>query len=210
PRRIASDQEGMGRVEERDAAAGVARRENDLESIKLLAIVQDHVDRGARMVLRTGRAVVDAFAGDEFGFDAVGGYFRRRTVFDGRESAHMVGMRVGYEDRREVLGLHADVVEVVHHLARIGVGGCVHQDQSIVDEERRRRVCLDDMHTLQEFHKSHPRGHRRSPRYSFREFWITGPSFRCACAPSVSQRLYAWVSYAPLDYRPQGVAWPYR
>src|SRR5207247_6840720 len=39
PRRIASDQEGMGRVEERDAAAGVARRENDLESIDLLAIV---------------------------------------------------------------------------------------------------------------------------------------------------------------------------
>src|SRR2546421_13060003 len=88
PRRIASDQEGMGRVEERDAASGVARREYDLETIELLAVVQEHIDRGAGMALRTGGAVVDPFAGAEISLDAVRGDYRRRAAFDSRDPAH--------------------------------------------------------------------------------------------------------------------------
>src|SRR6267143_592583 len=146
----------------------MARREDDLEAIDLLTVVQDHVDRSARVPLGTGRTVVHALAGDEVRFEAVSGDRRRRTVFDCRESADVVGMRMGDEDRREVLRLHMDVCEIVDHLARVGVRRCVHQDQSIIDEESRRRICLDHMHAFEEFHSRHPRVHMRSAAYSFR------------------------------------------
>src|SRR6267143_2930973 len=45
--RISRDQERMSRVEERDAAARVARREDYFEAIELLPIVQHHVDWSA-------------------------------------------------------------------------------------------------------------------------------------------------------------------
>src|SRR5207237_8021023 len=80
PRGVAGDQEGPRGVEEGDASPGVARREDDLQSVDLLAVVEEDVHGGSRVVLRPGRSVVHALARDEVRFGLVRGDCRGRSV----------------------------------------------------------------------------------------------------------------------------------